>query len=111
MTTIGQRLREERNRLGENQEVFGRLGGVGKHAQINYEKGERSPDGDYFARIAAGGADVLYIITGMRQSFDNAEKRSDYHAVMAASEIAGMALTAEDADVLLAVARRLNGRK
>lgn len=35
-------------------------------SQRNYEKGERSPDADYLAALAAAGADVLYILTGQR---------------------------------------------
>ncbi|CAM5787548.1 helix-turn-helix domain-containing protein [Ottowia pentelensis] len=63
---IGGRLREERERLGANQETFGALAGVRKQAQLLYEKGERSPDAAYLAAIAAAGADVLYILTGRR---------------------------------------------
>lgn len=42
------------------------MGGVQRRAQINYEKGERQPDTDYLAALAAAGADVLYILTGER---------------------------------------------
>lgn len=45
---------------------FGAIAGVTKQALINYEKGTRSPDGRFFAAIAASGADVLYILTGQR---------------------------------------------
>ena len=65
---IGARLREERERLGLNQEGFGQLGGVRKQAQLLYEKEERKPDSDYLSAIAEGGADVLYVLTGQRQS-------------------------------------------
>lgn len=64
--TIGARLMEERNRLGMNQTDFAALGGVGKATQINYEKGERSPDADYLGAVAAVGVDVLYVVTGKR---------------------------------------------
>ena len=66
VTTIGARLREERNRLALSQEAFGAIPGVTKQAQIKYEKGERHPDTLYLAAIAAAGADVLYILTGQR---------------------------------------------
>lgn len=66
--TIGARLLEERNRLGMNQTEFATRGGVGKATQINYEKGERSPDASYLQAIADEGADVLYIVTGKRGS-------------------------------------------
>ncbi|MEN8512126.1 helix-turn-helix transcriptional regulator [Burkholderia sp. RS02] len=64
--TIGARLREERERLGLNQTKFGELGGVSKKAQIDYEKNVFSPNARYLEAVANGGADVLYILTGMR---------------------------------------------
>ena len=63
---IGERLREERERLGLNQTDFAAVGGIGRKTQFNYESGERAPDGAYLAAIAAAGADVLYILTGQR---------------------------------------------
>lgn len=63
---IGERLREERVRLGPSQEVFGEMAGVGKQAQLRYEKGERHPDALYMAAIAEVGVDVLYVLTGQR---------------------------------------------
>lgn len=63
---LGERLREERLRLGYNQTEFAEIAGVKKNAQSNYEKGIRSPDGGYLAAIADHGADVLYILTGER---------------------------------------------
>jgi phage repressor protein C with HTH and peptisase S24 domain len=63
---IGERLREERERLGFNQTDFGALGGVLKKSQFHYEKGERLPDAAYLAAIANAGCDVSYIITGKR---------------------------------------------
>ena len=65
---IFQRLKEERLRLELTQPEMGEAGGVKKGAQINYEKGERSPDAEYFAAIASIGADVQYIITGIRSA-------------------------------------------
>jgi hypothetical protein len=49
-----------------SQTEFAALGEASKRAQIRYEAGERSPDAEYLAGIAARGADVLYIITGKR---------------------------------------------
>ena len=66
VTTIGARIREERNRMALSQEAFGAIPGVTKQAQIKYEKDERHPDTLYLAAIAAAGADVLYIPTGQR---------------------------------------------
>ena len=67
MSTCGERLREERQRIGLNQTEFAGLAHVQKRAQINYESGERSPDATYLAAIAAAGADVQYIVTGVRR--------------------------------------------
>lgn len=66
MSTLSSRLREERTRLGLSQVEFGRLGGVGKHAQINYEAGRRTPDASYLTAVAEIGVDVLYVLTGVR---------------------------------------------
>jgi transcriptional regulator with XRE-family HTH domain len=64
--TIGERLKEERSRLGLSQTDLGAIGGVGKTTQINYEKGDRSPDAAYLAAAAAAGVDILYVVTGQR---------------------------------------------
>lgn len=62
----GERLREERQRLGLSQTAFGELAGVTKKSQALYESGDRSPDGVYFAAAAAAGVDIRYVITGQR---------------------------------------------
>lgn len=66
MDNFQARLREERERLGLSQAEMGKIGGVKKLAQFNYEKGDRRPDASYLTAIAAAGADVLYILTGQR---------------------------------------------
>lgn len=63
---IGERLREEREKLEFNQADFSAKGGCTRKTQYNYEAGERAPDGAYLAAIAAAGADVQYILTGIR---------------------------------------------
>ncbi len=64
---IGERLKEERERLGLNQTDFAALAGASKNTQYNYEKGERSPDANYLAAAAERGVDVLYVLTGERR--------------------------------------------
>jgi transcriptional regulator with XRE-family HTH domain len=66
MHDFSERLKEERKRLGLNQDSFAVLGGVQKLTQFNYEKGIRKPDSDYLAAIAAAGVDVQYLLTGER---------------------------------------------
>lgn len=63
----GERLKEERARLGFNQTELAALAGVAKTSQFNYEKGERSPDAAYLAAVAVVGVDVLYVVTGERK--------------------------------------------
>lgn len=63
--TIGDRLKEERSRLGLSQTDLGAVGGVGKTTQINYEKGTGSPDAKYLSAVAALGIDILYVVTGV----------------------------------------------
>jgi len=66
MKTIGDRLKEERQRLKFSQEKFAGYGGVQRTAQINYESNKRRPDSDYLHKIALIGADVQYILTGRK---------------------------------------------
>jgi len=66
-TNIGSRLREERLRLGLTQTAFGKISGVTQKTQWLYETGERKPDTDYLAAVAAAGVDILYVITGRKE--------------------------------------------
>lgn len=65
-----------------NQSEFGALGRVTKTAQLNYEKGERSPDAEYLMALLSHGVDVHYLLTGVR------------------ADQAGEGITAEQATVL-----------
>lgn len=66
VSTIGARLRAERERLSLSQEAFANKAGVHRRTQVNYEADERRPDADYLAAIAGFGADIAYIVTGGR---------------------------------------------
>ena len=77
---VGERLREERTRLGLNQEAFAQLGGITRNTQGSYEKGERNADSVYLSAVAKAGVDVLYVLTGGRllravEGLDEAEER------------------------------------
>ncbi len=74
---LGDRLKEERERLGANQTDFAALAGVSKNSQFNYEKGDRSPDATYLEAIAAAGVDVLYVVTGHRAGLSEAGLAED----------------------------------
>ncbi|MBB3272950.1 transcriptional regulator with XRE-family HTH domain [Pseudomonas sp. OG7] len=66
MNGFGPRLREERERLGMTQRVFGEIGGVEPNAQGKYESGERTPRVDYLAALSVRGVDALYVLSGIR---------------------------------------------
>lgn len=68
---IGERLREERQRLGLAQAEFGTKCGVSKTSQFNYESGERSPDAAYFHLADQLGVDTHYVITGKKAQAAN----------------------------------------
>ncbi len=77
MSEIGDRLREERERLGLNQQDFGALGGVARNAQSRYEKGERAPDTDYLEALRKNGVDIVYVLTSTRMGASGSELPPD----------------------------------
>lgn len=68
MSSIGVRLKEERERLGFSQTAFAELAASSKKSQIDYEKDFTQPKAGYLAAIAQQGADVQYIVTGERSA-------------------------------------------
>lgn len=94
LVTTGERLREERNRLGLSQPAFGLAGGVTKKTQGLYESGDRVPDAGYLTAIASEGADIQYIVTGIRSaqalSRDEIELLVAYRAAPPAVKAAAM---------------------
>lgn len=64
--SVGERLKEERLRLGLSRGEFGALGGVKEQAEGRYERGDRPPDTDYLEGLWAARVDIFYIITGQR---------------------------------------------
>ncbi len=67
MTTIGDRLKEERTRLGLSQEAMAKIAGVHRNTQIKYESGKRLPDSDYLDLVQRAGVDVSYLFCGMTE--------------------------------------------
>lgn len=67
---IGERLREERDRLGLNQTDFGVAAGVSRGTQKAYELESSSPDIRYLSTLQGMGVDVLYVLTGGRDAMD-----------------------------------------
>ena len=64
MDSIGKRIRAERERLGLKQDQLG----VAPKTQRYYENDERQADAAYLAAFAGQGADVLFILTGRRDT-------------------------------------------
>lgn len=64
MSSIGDRIREERERLELNQTQLADLLGTTRKTQFNYETDARRPDANYLAAMASAGANVQYILTG-----------------------------------------------
>lgn len=66
--SFGERLREERQRLGHTQDAFGAGAGVTRLTQAKYEKGESSPNVQYLTAIEEMAADINYLLTGNKRS-------------------------------------------
>ncbi|UJA03480.1 XRE family transcriptional regulator [Acinetobacter johnsonii] len=66
----GERLRQERSRLGLSQKDFAALFGKQNMAVMRYEKGERVMWQDDLEALHASGVDVWYLITGERSRPD-----------------------------------------
>jgi transcriptional regulator with XRE-family HTH domain len=65
---VGERLREERERLGLNQTEFGVLLGVSRGTQKNYELEANSLDLRYVAALEKCGVDAAFVLTGRRST-------------------------------------------
>jgi len=61
---VGERLREERDRLCLNQTDFGVAAGVSRGTQKAYELESSSPDIRYLSALQGLGVDVCYVLTG-----------------------------------------------
>lgn len=107
----------ERKRLGKTQADFALLGGVSTNSQINYEKGNRSPDIDYLISIQEAGADLMFVLNGSR-SLHSSDGRPVYESTrkdgfqtagqLLAAEVAVLDLADDDAEILMTLARKLS---
>ena len=73
----GERLREERDRLGLNQTDFGVQAGVSRGTQKAYELETSSPDVRYFMALQGMDVDVHYVLTGLRISAELGDLSQD----------------------------------
>lgn len=65
---LGQRLKEERKRLGLSQEALAHSGGVQRLAQAQYEAETTCPTTRYLSAIGATGIDLPYLLLGIRSN-------------------------------------------
>jgi len=65
---IGERLKEERGRLGLSQPEFAALVGAAKRTLIDWEKGSTSPSAVQLSGFTGAGVDVMYVLTGQRSN-------------------------------------------
>lgn len=70
---FGQRLRDERFRIGLSQAEMGEAGGVKRATQHLYESDVRVPDLKYLERVRDAGADLSYLVLGIRQRQQGAD--------------------------------------
>ena len=61
---IGDRLKEERKRVGLTQPELAEVAGAAKRTVIDWEKGVSSPTAAQLAALACRGLNVLYVVTG-----------------------------------------------
>lgn len=63
---IGDRLREERERLGYSQPELAGFASTTKQTLFSWESGHSSPKADQLSVLADKGVDVYYVLTGQR---------------------------------------------
>lgn len=64
--SLGERLKEERERLGFNQIDFAEMVGASRKTQIRWKKNGSTPGADVLAIWAKIGLDVLYVVVGQK---------------------------------------------
>ncbi|MDF5964966.1 helix-turn-helix domain-containing protein [Pseudomonas aeruginosa] len=83
---IGERLSDERKRLGYNQSDFSALAGITRKTLFGYESGERAPDALALGCLGESGLDVLYVVTGQRQGVPAPAPAQEQEAPLAPDE-------------------------
>lgn len=108
---IGQRLKDERVRLGMSQEAFGtRIGTTGRTIK-KYEGNETSPRASELLIAWDVGVDVLYVVTGERAPLVARQERAVYSAAeRLAEEVRELTLSESDARLVGDLAQRLNSK-
>ncbi|HJW23769.1 MAG TPA: helix-turn-helix domain-containing protein [Rhodocyclaceae bacterium] len=85
---ISERLKEERKRLGHNQDGLAGVAGVSRRAYADWESGKTSPTAAQLAAMYSVGADVQYIVTGVRSDMALTPDERDLLALFRAAPLA-----------------------
>ena len=64
----GERLREERERLGWTQVDAADTAGIRREMWGRYERGVAAPGADVLQALARSGVDIMYLLSGVRSS-------------------------------------------
>jgi transcriptional regulator with XRE-family HTH domain len=64
--SFADRLVQERKRLGLTQQAMATIGGLKRTSQHLYESGARVPDLTYLLAIREAGADLAFLLDGLR---------------------------------------------
>lgn len=65
---FGERIRQERQRLGFSQAQVAQAAGLSKATQVGYEGGARAPDLRYLCYLGDLGFDTYFILTGTHEA-------------------------------------------
>lgn len=81
MVHFGERLKEERLRVGMSQIELANAIGMSQGSQTLYETGKRNPDMAYLTAIQELGLDAAYIVTGAFAEIDIPKDEQQFLAV------------------------------
>lgn len=88
--SLGQRIKEERERLGLSQELFAKQLGISRSTQARYENGVTQPSAEYINAAHQAGADIDYLSSGRRGGMLNGvmvEDLSAYYLLVAICDV------------------------
>lgn len=115
VSQAGERLKEERRRLGLSQEAVCVFLDIKTPKTLRaWEAGISAPDLFDLEKLFRRGFDIMYLVSGQRTApVVNDVARASYltPAQKAAGEISGYQIDLDDAEFVLALARRLSAKK
>ena len=84
---IGERLKQERERLGYTQENFAAAAGAKRRTLVDWEKSVSSPTAVQLAELSKIGVNVNYVVTGLLEpkpshSYSESQAEKAFHALL-----------------------------